>query len=321
MPRTAPAIVRGPFSRTSTAEEAVAGIDLSGKLAVVTGGSGGIGRETARVLSQAGAHVVIGGRDEQALLTAKRDIAAISMHAHVSEHPLDLVSVPSIRAFASAVASLGRAVDILVCNAGVMAVPLEHAPCGIESQLMINCVGHALLTSLLSPMLRRTAHARLVYLTSSGHQLSPLVLDDLNFRNRPYDKWKAYGQSKTACSLLAVYVAGQMMRKGVTAMAVHPGVIMTALGRSLSDGEREELAKRLHGDEKTIQAGAATSVWAATAPELEGQPPAYLEDCAVAEVIDTPNYHSGVMPYALDADQATRLWREMERMLGEPLPL
>jgi NAD(P)-dependent dehydrogenase (short-subunit alcohol dehydrogenase family) len=226
-----------------------------------------------------------------------------------------------VQDFARAIQSLGRAVDIQICNAGIMATPLAYAPGGVESQLMTNYVGHALLVSLLGSMLRRAGRSRVVSLASLAHQLSPVVFEDLNFRSRPYDKWKAYGQSKTACSLLAVHVSGQMRHDGVTALAVHPGIIVTALGRYLSEEERRHLATRLDGEYKSVKSGAATSVWAATAAELEGHEAAYLEDCQIAQVVREPNNQHGVMPYALDADQAARLWGVTGGLLGEVLPL
>jgi NAD(P)-dependent dehydrogenase (short-subunit alcohol dehydrogenase family) len=315
------------FDRDSTAESVAAGIDLTGKLAVVTGASAGIGRETARVLAKAGADVFITGRDAAALADAKAAFLAAGASA-VHAHTVDLMDPDSVARCAQAILALDRAVDILINNAGIMAAPLARSALGVESHLATNYLGHAQLVSLLAPALKAAGKARLISLTSTGHHWSPVIFDDLNFERRPYGKFQAYGQSKTADCLLAVKASAHLLSHGVTALAVHPGLIVsTHLGRYLTPEDLHWLQTHQGGDMnasihfKSIESGAATSVWAATAKALEGAGPLYLEDCHVAPIIDEPNYFNGVMRGALDPADADRLWAEAERMLGMPLPL
>lgn len=313
------------WTKDSTASEVVEGIDLRGKLAVVTGASSGIGKETARALGSAGASVFLGARTQTALDEVQSELEAVGTEAYTC--PLDLMDPASVEAFAKSVQSLNRPLHILVNNAGIMASPRAENVLGIESQLATNYLGHALLVSLLAPQMIAAEKSRLVSLTSVAHQLSPVDLDDLNFQNKEYDKWVAYGQSKTACALLAVHVANELADRGVTAHAVHPGFIDTNLGRFLDEEEVKQAVddvEELSSEAalfKSVESGAATSVWAATGPELEGLAPLYLEDCSVAEKIDTPNTNSGVMGYALDAEIARKLWVEAEKLLGRKLPL
>jgi NAD(P)-dependent dehydrogenase (short-subunit alcohol dehydrogenase family) len=308
---------------TITAAEVLDGIDLSGKLAVVTGASAGIGREAARVLARAGADVVAGARRVDVL----RDLETQAEGGTIYAGALDLQSPDKVRNFAAAVRSLGRPVDILINNGGVMACPLARSDTGLESQFNTNFLGHALLTSELAPELRRSGAARLVSLSSSGHQLSPVVFDDINFARRSYDPWMAYGQSKTACALLAVRAQSQLGPSGLNAFAVHPGVVPgTELAHSVREEDWAAVRERTSAANapripKSVEAGAATMVWAATAAALTGRGPAYLEDCAVAPLIETPNYRFGVRAYALDPEAADQLWAHAERLLRQPLPL
>lgn len=314
------------FDGASTAEDVIAGLCLGGKLAVVTGGSTGLGKETARALAKAGADVFLGARNEGALEGAKRDLLAGQARSAYTRR-LDLMDPASVDSFANAVLELGRPVDILVNNAGIMACPLARNVLGIESQFAANFLGHAQLTNLLAPALLRAGESRLISLSSAAHQFSSVNFDDPNFDLRPYDKWAAYGQSKTADVLLAVKIAASLGSKGVTALAVHPGMIVTDLGRHLEPEDVEQTSARLGGknvpadDIKDIPRGAATSVWAATASILSGRGPLYLEDCQVAPLIEQPEYLFGVMRYALDRESAERLWRTAERMLGRTLHL
>jgi NAD(P)-dependent dehydrogenase (short-subunit alcohol dehydrogenase family) len=315
------------FDRDSTAEAVAAGIDLAGKLAVVTGASAGIGRETARVLAKAGADVFITGRDRAALGDAKAalsDAGGGSVHAET----IDLMDPDSVARCADAILALGRPVDILINNAGIMAAPLARSALGIESHLATNYLGHAQLVSLLAPALKAAGKARLISLSSTGHHWSPVIFDDLNFERRPYGKFQAYGQSKTGDCLLAVKASAHLLSQGVTVLTVHPGLIVsTNLGRYLTPEDLHWLQTNQGGASnasihfKSIESGAATSVWAATAEALEGAGPLYLEDCHVAPIVDEPNYFNGVMRAALDPADADRLWAEAERMLGMKLPL
>lgn len=317
------------FDWRSTALEVASAANLVGKLAVITGGSTGLGKETARALASAGADLFLGARGRASLEAAKDDLAKIGPQVHT--HVLDLMDPASVEAFAQAVLSLGRPIDILVNNAGIMACPLSRNAFGVESQLATNFLGHALLTSLLAPALVKAGRSRLVSLSSSGHHRASVDLEDLNFEARSYDRWEAYGQSKTADALLAVKVARELGGRGVTALAVHPGAIMTDLMRFLTDEERAMVNSATPDMSpkacyKTVQTGAATSIWAATAPELDGKGPLYLEDCGVAPVIDQPDwskgvFRSGVMRFALDPELADRLWAAGERLLDRKLPL
>jgi len=312
------------FGKKSTAREVLRGVDLKGKFAVITGATAGIGKATARALAEAGATVVIAGRNLQALDGARAELSAISAQQSVHAFALDLMSIASIDAFAGQVLGLGRPVDILINNAAITGQLVRNEQ-GIESQLMTNFIGHAVLSSRLARALVRAQGSRVVSLSSFGHHYSPVVFEDLNFDRRPYSAWDGYGQSKTACVLLAVKLSRALGDNGVEAFAAHPGAIMTELGRDMSQ-EDVELAQQRGSspspdDWKTPEGGAATSVWAATEPLLAGRAPLYLEDCGVAPLLDEPNYCRGVMKYALDPDNADRLWSATERLIQQSLPL
>lgn len=314
-----------PFSASSTAAEVVDGIDLSGRLIVVTGAAAGIGKETARVLGAAGADVVIAARN-RGLLAAACDELQGSARGQILGLHLDLLSLRSIETFADTVAALRRPVDTLILNAAVMACPLARSSEGIESQLATNYIGHAYLSYLLLAPLLEAAAPRLISLSSTAHQMSPVVFDDINYRNRPYDAWEAYAQSKTATALLAVHLGNRLGSRGLTAHTLHPGGIRTGLLKHISWDLGAQFAERYDYDIanstlKSIEQGAATSVWAATEPALLHQPPAYLEDCRVAPLLETPRYSHGVMGYALNPDNAERLWQAAETLSGQRLAL
>jgi len=316
--------IESRFGKKSTASEVLRGVNLQQKLAVVTGATGGIGKATAQALAEAGATLVIAGRNPEALDRARAGILSVSAHQRVHASNLDLMSIASVDRFADEVLALNRPVDILINNAAVIG-PLVRNELGIESQLMTNFIGHAVLSSRLAPALVRAGRSRVVSLSSFGHHYSPVVFDDLNFAHRPYSAWDGYGQSKTACVLLAVKLSQTLGAQGVDSFAVHPGAIMTELGRNMSQ-EDFEVAKQRGSipspdDWKTLEGGAATSVWAATEPLLAGRAPLYLEDCRVAPVLEQPNYYYGVMKYALDVDHAERLWSATERLIQRALPL
>ena len=312
------------FDKTSNAGDVLAGVNLAGKLAIVTGASGGIGMATARALAAAGADVVLGGRTLGALNQARDEIGAASL-SQIFAFSLDLMSQKSTDTFANAILDLQRPVHVLINNAAVFG-PLIRNEEGVESQLMTNFFGHAILTSRLAPALARAEGARVVCLSSFGHHVSPVVFDDPNFERRPYTIWNSYGQSKTACSLAAVKISSGFARMSVDAFAIHPGAIWTGLGRSMTPDDLEFFTKISGGgvpaeEFKSLETGAATSVWAATAKELEGKGPLYLEDCNVAPLIEKPNYRYGVLRYALDPEGADRAWALAEGMLGRKLPL
>jgi NAD(P)-dependent dehydrogenase (short-subunit alcohol dehydrogenase family) len=290
----------------------------------VTGGSGGLGAETARALASKGARVVITARDVAKGEEVAEGIRKSTGNAGVEVEELELGSLASVRAFGDRFLARHDALQILVNNAGVMACPFARTKDGFELQFGTNHLGHFLLTGLVAPALLGGAPARVVSVSSRGHQQSPVVFDDIQFERRPYNKWLAYGQAKTANILFAVELDRRLGPRGVHANAIHPGVIPTGLARHLVPEDYELLRKRQPGGQmklKTVESGAATSVYAATAPELEGRGGLYLEDCGVAEVDDTENAAGGVRSYALDADAARRLWSISEELVDQSFPL
>ena len=293
--------VTTPFGFVSTAAEVLAGVDLTGERAVVTGGASGIGLETARALADAGADVTLAVRDPQAGTRAAQAITVTTRSPRVQSVPLDLTDLASIRSFCSA---WDGPLHILVNNAGVMAVPnLELTFEGHELQFATNHLGHFALTAGLHAALAAASGARVVAVSSVAHQLSPVIFEDLDYENRPYDPWTAYGQSKSANVLHAVAITRKWSSDGVVANALHPGAIATNLQR-YSGGLRTPLHKR-----KTPEQGAATSVLLAASPLLEGIGGRYFEDCQQAEVVTEPTaLDGGVAPWALDEEFAERLW-------------
>ena len=310
------------FGAYTPASEVVEGIDLSGVTAIVTGAGSGIGVETARALALAGADVVLAVRRPDAAEAVAQEINAMGKGSARTEQ-IDLSSFGSIRAFAARWGE--RPLNILINNAGVMACPLSRTEDGLEMQIGTNHFGHYLLSVLLSPALERGAtperHSRVVSLSSIGHRRSPVNFDDPQYLTRPYDKWEAYGQAKTANSLFAVGFNTRFKDRGINANAVMPGGIMTPLQRHLP---REEMvafgwideAGKINERFKTPEQGASTSVWAAVGPELEGVGGLYLENCAEAAPFDRANPFVGVMDYALDPKAADELWTLSEEVTG-----
>jgi NAD(P)-dependent dehydrogenase (short-subunit alcohol dehydrogenase family) len=292
------------FGPDSTAADVIAGIDLTGRRAIVTGGASGIGIETARALAGAGAQVTLAVRDP-----ARGDAVAADIDGDVRVGRLDLADLGSVAAFAAA---WDDPLDILVNNAGVMALPdLERGTAGWEQQLATNHLGHFALAVALYDALVAAGAARVVSLSSRGHLRAPVDFDDLGFERRPYDPWIAYGQSKTANVLFAVEAQRRWAAEGVTADAVHPGAIAdTNLSRHMDAAQLE--AARTSGQYtfKTREQGAATSVLVATDPALAGHGGRYFEDCHEAEVVAVPDGSEthGVAAYALDLAAAERLW-------------
>jgi NAD(P)-dependent dehydrogenase (short-subunit alcohol dehydrogenase family) len=313
-----------PFDATTTTDEVLDGVDLSGRTAVVTGASGGLGLETARSLASHGATVVIAARDR-----AKCDAAAASIQEQVPGAEVDVVlvdlsSLGSVRAAAAEVAQRHPRVDLLVDNAGVMACPLARTADGFEMQFGTNHLGHFLFTVLLADQLVAAAPSRVVVLSSAGHRQGGIRWDDPNYaREDEYFNWDAYGQAKTANALFALELDRRLAPRGVHAFSVHPGVIMTDLARHMTKDDFDWMASRAPsgGDFrfKSVEQGAATSVWAATAPELDAHGGAYLEDCSVAEPTEDPDAPSGVRPWARDPEAAARLWALSEELVG-PVP-
>ena len=310
-------VIRSHLAPRPTALEVVAGRDLSGKSAIVTGGGSGIGIETVRALAAAGANVTIAARS----VRPAEDVAA-AMRADVagsiSVAFLDLSDLASVRGFAESWLADHRRLDLLVENAGVMALPEREVNAqGWELQLATNVLGHQLLAVLLTDALLAAAPSRVVCLSSSAHRRSPFHPEDPHFERRVYDPWLAYGQSKTGNSLLALALTARLADRGVTANAVDPGGIMTNLQRHMDPDLPRQLGwiddeGNLHPQFKTPEQGAATSLWAAVGPELEGVGGLYLQDCQEAEPTDDVNSLHGVQSWALDPDAADALWSACE---------
>lgn len=329
------------FSAASTAEDVIKGIDLRGKVAVVTGGYAGIGLETVNVLLRAGAEVWAPARDVE---KARRNLGygqgganaggATGASGRAIVGAMDLMQPESVDAFAEAFLKERDRLDILVNNAGIMWVPLRRDARGFESQLATNHLGHFRLTARLWPALKRTGHARVVTVSSFGHQIAPFDFDDYNFEHKEYQTLTGYGQSKTANNLFAVELDRRGKAFGVRAFSLHPGSVYgTDLGREApielfkqmgthdADGNiYPEVERRL----KTVPQGAATTVWCATSPLLDGIGGVYCEDCDVAVLdngdiehrYDEPWTLKGVRPYSVDAENAKRLWAFSEAATG-----
>lgn len=311
--------ITNDFTDRTTALGVVEGVDLTGRRAVVTGGASGIGVETARALAHAGAQVTLAVRDTAAGERVAEDIAVTSGRSDVAVARLDLADLDTIDAFTAA--WTGR-LDVLVNNAGVMDTPWGTTAQGWETQFGTNHLGHFALTTGLHDALAAAAPARVVSVSSSGHAASPVVFDDLFFERRPYDPGLAYGQSKTANSLFAVELTRRWSAEGITANALMPGGIWTPLQRHWSAEQRaaaEENARRASESGafrmKTPEQGAATSVFLATSPQVEGVGGRYFEDCHEAEVVEQLDGLSGVLPHALDPEQARRLWEVSEELV------
>jgi len=318
--------INTPFNALSTAAEVVRDLDLHGKRAIVTGAASGIGLETARALALAGAEVTLAVRNLAAGNAAAADIIKTTGNSRVHVEQLELLERASIDAF---IARWRGALHILVNNAGVMALPeLQLSPAGHEVQFATNHLGHFALSCGLRAALASAGGARIVSVSSSGHLLSPVVFDDIDFAFRDYNPWSAYGQSKTANVLFAVSVTSQWSADGITANALMPGGIATNLQRHVGGAAymaaAEERFRNAGSQLKTPQQGAATSVLLATWPELEGIGGRYFEDCNEAEVVfrRTPGAGAirGVAPYALDPANAKRLYELSEQMCAKGAP-
>ena len=310
------------FGSRSTALDVVAGRDLRGRQAIVTGGASGIGVETVRALATAGARVVLAARNRAAAEDVAKGLRAAmgDDRGTIEVEELDLASLQSVRAFVDDYLAAKRPLHILVNNAGVMATPFSRTEDGFELQFGTNHLGHFALATGLLPALEAAGTARVVALTSIGHRRSDIVFEDINFERRPYDPWLAYGQSKTANALFAVGMTRRYASKGVVANAVHPGGILTGLQKHMT---REEQIALGWFDEsgtpnprfKNAEQGAATSVWAAVAPEV-ADGGHYCEDCSIAQPWSEDRPMQGYLPYAVDPDRAERLWTTSEQMIA-----
>jgi NAD(P)-dependent dehydrogenase (short-subunit alcohol dehydrogenase family) len=303
--------IHSGFGPQTTAREVLDGGDLDGTIAIVSGGHSGIGLATTRALAEAGARVIIGARTPEKAWSVLADLP------HVEFDELDLIDPASVDSFARRFLKAERPLHVLINNAGIMAPPLARESRGYESQFATNHLGHFQLTTRLWPALTKAGSARVVSLSSTGVRFGGVDFDDPNFNHHPYDKWKAYGQSKSANSLFAVALDRLGYRQGIRAFAVHPGRILTDLGRFLT---ASELA--IGGEYKTAEQGAATSVWCATSDQLSGMGGVYCMDCDIAPVQadfalqGTGQVLKGVLPWAIDPNLAERLWQLSQRMTG-----
>jgi NAD(P)-dependent dehydrogenase (short-subunit alcohol dehydrogenase family) len=301
-----------------TALQVIDGIDLSGRACVITGASSGLGRESARALAAAGAHVILAARNQDALAQTAQWVAAEVPGAQTSTVQLDLTALASVRAAASAIRDIAPAIDVLMNNAGVMFTPFGRTRDGFETQIGTNHFGHFELTRLLVPQLAAAGNARIVILSSGGHFMGDVDFDDPNWEGREYDKFVAYGASKTANILHTVEADRRLRDLGIRAYAVHPGTVATALARYMSRADFSQLREMAAAstatrgaptggflDVTTPEHGAATQVWAAVSPELADKGALYLEDCGVSEA---------VAPYARDERRAADWWVVSEKL-------
>ena len=315
---------RSGFHSKTNANEITNGIDLNEKIAIVTGGYSGIGLETTRELVATGAKVII---------PAKRtEVAVQNLEGIVSKEDIvemDLGNLNSVKKFTEDFKESFGKLDLLINNAGIMACPETRIGNGWESQFAVNHIGHFLLTKELMDSMAENDNAKFVSLSSSAHSLTGILWDDIHFQNNPYDKWMAYGQSNTASSLIAIEFHRRMVDKGVSGFSVHPGGILTPLQRHLQkeemvalgwmdqNGSPSEMAKNFF---KTTSQGASTTLWCATSSSLSGIGGVFCEDCDIAkrknEVDDSLQRYFGVADWAVDTEEASKLWDVTEKMLA-----
>ena len=316
----------GSFGATSTTDEVLEGVNLSGKRVLVTGVSAGLGVETARTLAAHGAHVVGAARDLDKAKAATEQVRAQAANGGGLELvQLDLASLASVRACADTLVAAGKSFDLVIANAGVMACPKGQTADGFETQFGTNHLGHFVLVNRIAALMK--PGSRLVNLASAGHRFSDVDLDDPNFDHTPYTEFGAYGRSKTANILFAVEFDRRHKTSSVRATAVHPGGIQTELGRHMTPESRQVMIDQINAANaasgevafswKTIPQGAATSVWAGVVAPAEQVGGLYCEDCHVAKLVEGGDIRGGVRGYALDPERAKALWAKSEQMVGE----
>lgn len=312
--------INSSYDFTATAKEVIANIDLYGKTAIVTGGYSGIGLETAKALAEAGAAVIVPARNIEKAQKAVAGIQNIELKA------LDLMDPISIDNFSQSFLASNRPLHMLVNSAGIMAPPLMRDARGYEAQFATNHLGHFQLTARLWPALKKAGSSRVVAVSSRAHRLGGINFEDPNFMKTEYDRWKAYAQSKSANILFSLELDRLGKEYGVRAFAVHPGLIpSTDLGRfsengkttiqSISNEDKNSSIKEQADEFKTIEQGAATSVWCATSPVLSGMGGVYCEDCDISEAVPADSLKgNGVRPWAIDVNLAKKLWQLSEHL-------
>lgn len=332
------------FSATSTTGEVLQGINLNNKNVVITGASSGLGLESARSLAQAGADIIIAARNPEKINKAKQHILQSVPQANISHVLLDLSDLDSVRKAAESLKERDLSIDILINNAGVMACPFERTAQGFEMQFGSNHLGHFLFTLLLLPLIKKQQGSRIICLSSAAHHFASVNLDDPNYEQRTYNKWQAYGEAKSANALFALELNERIKESGIEAYSVHPGMIATELGRHLDADDLKMLMgsskkekspdsnkdkqqkpstqKNKSNPFKTLEQGAATSVWAATSTDLVGKGGHYLEDCQIAQASDSSNNNKATTGYAehiADKTLAKHLWHLSKQQLSDYL--
>lgn len=299
--------IKSGFNKSSTAGEVLAGLDLAGKTAIITGGHSGLGFESTKALAAAGVHIIVGARN---IATAQKLLTNIPK---ATVKKLDLSDLESVKRFSDDIVSSKVRVDMLICNAGIMTCPETRVGSGWEAQFATNHIGHYVLTNLIWDTLN--PGARIVCVSSAAHHLSPIRWDDIHFEKEVYDKWVAYGQSKTANALFALQLDEYGIEHNIRAFSLHPGKIFTPLQRHLTTEEMiaaawlDKEGKPADPTFKTPEQGAATQVWIATSPKLKGLGGLYCEDCEIAKPASAyTESFCGVRDYAANLDEAQKLW-------------
>lgn len=309
------------FPAKSEPDDILEGIELSGKTAVITGGYSGIGLETTRALAARGVKVYVPVRDP-----AKAADLLADVDGQVVTHAMDLGDLESVKAFADYVSSEVDSLELLINNAGIMACPETRIGNNWEAQFATNHLGHFVLTTQLLDRLLAADSPRVVCLSSSAHKRSDIRWADIHFNEDPYDKWEAYGQSKTANALFALALDMKYGDRGLKAFAVHPGGILTPLQRHMETGEMHAMGWTDENGELTEQAaqifktpaqGCTTTLWAATSPMLNDTGGVFCEDCDVADLQDSAAApYLGIAPWVTSEESAEKLWEMTEQMLA-----